>query len=62
MELWGGGQLDEGSSSPTSTMSGRTEVTKVFSSMVDNGLSFAHIPERAAYSIISLSRCSWISL
>ena len=49
-------------SSPTSTMSGRAEVTKVFSGMVDIGLSFARIPGRSAYSIISLSRCSWMSL
>ena len=49
-------------SSPTSTMSGRAEVTKVFSSMVDIGLSFARIPGRSAYSIISLSRCFWMPL
>ena len=30
--------------------------------MVDIGLSFAHIPGRSAYSIISLSRCSWVPL
>ena len=31
-------------SSPTSTMLGRTEVTKVFSGMVDIGSSYARIP------------------
>ena len=50
------------SSSPTSTMSGRAEVTEVFSGLVDIGLSFARIPGRYAYSIISLSRCSWMPL
>ena len=50
------------SSSPTSTMSGWAEVTKVFSGMVDIGSSFARIPGRSAYSIVSLSRCSWMPL
>ena len=47
-------------SSLTSTMLERAEVTKVFSSMADIGLSFARIPERFAYSVMSLSRCFWM--
>ena len=48
------------SSSPTSTMSGWAEETKVF--QVDIGSSFARIPGRSAYNIISLPRCSWMPL
>ena len=59
----GDGQLDDGYFVfPTSIMSGLAEVIKVFSGMVDIGLLFARIPGRSAYSIISLSRCSWMPL
>ena len=46
------------SSSPSSAMSGLADVTRVFSGIVDIGLSHACISGRSAYSIISLSRCS----
>ena len=45
------------SSSLIKTMSGGAEVNKVFSGMVDTGISLALTPERSAYSIVSLSRC-----
>ena len=61
MELWGVvSSMKVTSSNPTSTMSGRAEVTKLFSGMVDIGLSFSRIPGRSAYSIILLPRCSWM--
>ena len=50
------------SSSPTSTISGLAEVTKVFSYTVDIGQSFARILGRSACSIISLPRYSWMPL
>ena len=50
------------SSSPTSTMSGQAEVTKMFSGMVDIGLSFDRIPGRSAYIFISPSRCALMPL
>ena len=42
----------------TRTMSGRTEVTRVLSGMMDTGLSLALKPGRTAYRVVSLSRCS----
>ena len=45
------------SSSPPPLVLGQDGVTKVFSCMMDIGLSFARIPGRSAYS-----RCSWMPL
>ena len=46
------------SSALTRTMSGRAEVTRVLSGMVDTGLLLALKPGRSAYRVASLSRCS----
>ena len=63
MELWEiVSSMRVTSSSSTSAVSGQAEVTKVFSSMVDIGLSFAHIPGRSACCIISLSMYFWMPL
>ena len=63
MELWRiVSSMRVTSSSSTSTMSGRAEVTRVFSGMEDIGLSFACIPGWCAHSIISLPRCCWMPL
>lgn len=61
MEFWGMVTLITLSSS-TSTISGWAEVTKMIAGRVDIGLSLSRIPGRSAYSVVSLSRCSWMPL